>query len=339
METRKIQKTGGSSYIVSLPKTWAEKNGIREQARVGIITRPDNTLVIVPHIDQQQDPREKVFDADAIGKGNLLFRMLVGAYIMGFNTIKIVSKSRLDAQVKTTARQFIDKAIGIQIIEETPSLITIKELLDPAQMQFKTWIERMSSLVISRLEDALHALAEKDAKTAKDVIARDVEINRLHWILSRQHNLLMRNLVFSERLDPKEWRNSNYSLISRRMERIGDYAVRISENVLRIIDKKIDENLVESIVAAGKLAISIFKRSVDELYDGTIDEANQVIESVRELIKKCESIEEQVIEQETAVGVALGYINEAIRRTGEVATDLAEYIINFLIDQPPKENR
>jgi len=334
VETRKIQKTGGSSYIVSLPKTWAEQNGIKKQARVGIITRPDGTLVIVPRVDQQQDQREKVFDADAIGKGNLLFRMLVGAYIMGFNKITVMSKTRLDPQVKTTARQFIDKAIGLQIIEETPNAITIRELLDPAQMQFRIWIERIGSLVISRLEDSLHALAEGDAKTAKDVIDRDVEINRIHWILSRQHNLLMRNLAFSERLDPKEWRNANYSLVSRRMERIGDYAVRISENALRVIDKNIDENLVKSIVEAGKQAINIFKRSVDGLYGGTIVEANQIIDSVRELVKKCEAIEEQVLEQETAVGVALGYINEAIRRTGEVATDLAEYIINFLIDQP-----
>ncbi len=337
METRKIQKTGGSSYIVSLPKTWAEAMGIKEQDRVGIITRPDGTLIILPKVDQHYDEREKVFDADAIEKGPLLFRMLVGAYIMGFNKITITSETRLDAQVKSTARQFIDKAIGLQIIEETPNSITIKELLNPAEMKFSIWVERMSQLVTSRLGEAIRALAEKDAAVAKDVIDRDVEINRLHWILSRQHNLLMRNLAFSERLDPKEKRNVNYSLIARIMERIGDYAVRISENNLRVLDKGVDKKLMDAIVQAGDLAITIFKRTIDAFFSGDINDANQIIESVRGLILKCEAIEGHVLEQETVVGVSLGYINEAIRRTGETSADLCEYVINYLIDQPPKE--
>jgi len=339
METRKVQKTGGSSYIVSLPKAWAEKMGIKEQDRVGIITRPDGTLVILPGVDQQQDQREKVIDVDAIDKGPLLFRMLVGAYIMGFNKIVITSKSRVDTQAKGTAREFINKAIGLEITEETANSITIKDLLNPAEMRFNVWVDRMSSLVATRLEDSLRALSSKDAVIAKDVIDRDIEVNRLHWILSRQHNLLMRNLAFSERLDPAERRNANYSLISRIMERIGDYAVRISENNLHVLDKNVDKKLVDALVQAGNLAITIFKRSIEAFSSGDINDANQIIESVRELIKKCEAIEAHVLEQETVVGVSLGYINEAIRRTGEQSMDLCEYVINFLIDQPPKVGR
>ncbi len=333
METRKIQKTGGSSFIVSLPKAWAEKMGIKEQDRVGIITRPDGTLVILPGIDQQRDEREKLIDIDTIDQGPLLFRMLVGAYIMGFNKITITSKSRIDARVRATAREFIDKAIGLVIIEEKPNSIAIKEMLNPTEMKFDIWVERMSSLVASRLEDSLRALSKKDATTAQDVIDRDVEVNKLHWILSRQHNLLMRNLAFSERLDPKEKRNLNYSLIARIMERIGDYAVRISENNLRILDKDIDKKLVDALVQAGDLAVTIFKRTISTFDSGDINDANQIIESVRDLIKKCTAIEGQVLEQETVVGVSLGYINEAIRRTGETSSDLCEYVINYLIDQ------
>ncbi|NMC05193.1 MAG: AbrB/MazE/SpoVT family DNA-binding domain-containing protein [Candidatus Lokiarchaeota archaeon] len=335
METRKVQKTGGSSYIVSLPKPWAEQMGIKEQDRVGIVTRPDGTLIILPRLDQQHDEREKVFDWDEIGKENLMFRMLVGAYITGFNKITITSKARISAQIRTIARQFIDKAIGLQIIEETPNSLTIKELLNPAEMQFKVWIDRMSGLVASRLEDALRALVDKDAALAKDVIDRDVEVNRLHWILSRQHNLLIRNLAVSERLGPMEKRNFNYSLISRVMERIGDYAVRISENNLHVLDKTVDKTLINALIQAGGLAVSIFKKSIEAFYSDDINDANQIIESVRDLIKKCEAIEANVLGQDPVVGVSLGYINEAIRRTGEYSADLCEYVINFLIDQPP----
>ncbi|MBN2154317.1 MAG: phosphate uptake regulator PhoU [Candidatus Lokiarchaeota archaeon] len=339
METRKVQKTGGSSYIVSLPKAWCERMAIKEQDRVGIITRTDGTLLILPGTEPQRDAREKVIDVDEIDRGPLLFRMLVGAYIMGFNQVTLTSSGRMAPDTKATARRFINMAIGLEITEETPTSITVKDLLNPAEMTFTVWVERMSSLVASRLEDASRALAEQDAAAARDVIDRDIEVNRLHWILSRQHNLLARNIAYSERLGAGERRNANYSLISRTMERIGDYAVRIAENCLRVADKELDEKLMDSIAQAGKLAISIFKRSVDALQGGDIGDANKVIESVRELIKMCESIETRVLDQETAVGVAFGYINEAIRRTGESSADLCEYIINFLIDQSPAKGK
>jgi phosphate uptake regulator len=147
----------------------------------------------------------------------------------------------------------------------------------------------------------------------------------------------MRNLAFSERLGPREKRNFNYSLISRVMERIGDYAVRISENNLHVLDKNVDKKLIDAFVQAGGLAVSIFKQSIEAFYSGDINDANQIIESVRGLIKKCEANEAHVLEQETVVGVSLGYINEAIRRTGEYSADLCEYVINYLIDQPPKD--
>jgi phosphate uptake regulator len=339
MEIRKIQKTGGSSYIVSLPKSWAEEMGIKEQDKVGLLPRADGTMVIIPRIDQQVGQRENTIDVDSIDHGPLLFRLLVGAYIVGYNKIHVQSKERLDSTVKATARQFINKAIGLEITSETASSLTIKDLLNPAEMKFKVWIERMSQLVVTRLEEAVRSLIEADATSAKEVIDGDVDINRLHWIISRQHNILLRNLAYSEMLGPAERRGANYSLIARIMERIGDYAVKISENALHLAGKNLDKDLMGKIAKAAKLAISLFKRSIETFYSGDINDANQIIESIKDLVSSCEAIETHVLEQETVVGVSLGYINEAIRRTGENSGDMCEYIINFLIDQPPKEKK
>ena len=37
MELRKVQVSGGSSFIISLPKEWAIKNGIKKNDKVGVI--------------------------------------------------------------------------------------------------------------------------------------------------------------------------------------------------------------------------------------------------------------------------------------------------------------
>jgi hypothetical protein len=39
------------------------------------------------------------------------------------------------------------------------------------------------------------------------------------------------------------------------------------------------------------------------------------------------------LQQKGAIAISLGYIEESIRRTGEYSGDLAEYVINYLIEE------
>jgi len=48
IETRKVQKTGGSSYIISLPKVWIDKHGVKKNDTLGILSQPDGNLLITP---------------------------------------------------------------------------------------------------------------------------------------------------------------------------------------------------------------------------------------------------------------------------------------------------
>ena len=43
-EVRKLQLTGGSTYIVSLPKGWVEKMGLKKGSKVNISQMDDMTL-------------------------------------------------------------------------------------------------------------------------------------------------------------------------------------------------------------------------------------------------------------------------------------------------------
>ncbi|HYY40221.1 MAG TPA: AbrB/MazE/SpoVT family DNA-binding domain-containing protein, partial [Nitrososphaera sp.] len=47
-ETRKLQYTGGSSYIVSLPKKWIQDLGLKQGDHVVILRQGNTTLQIAP---------------------------------------------------------------------------------------------------------------------------------------------------------------------------------------------------------------------------------------------------------------------------------------------------
>ena len=59
METRRVQQTGGSSFIVSLPKDWIEKHEINPKDSLGIITQPDGNLLITPQISSEKFIKKK----------------------------------------------------------------------------------------------------------------------------------------------------------------------------------------------------------------------------------------------------------------------------------------
>ena len=317
-----MQVTGGASFIVSLPKEWAKRQGIKKNDKVGVIVRKDGSLFITPKISKEYEERKKEFMIDDIQNSNYIFRLLLGAYIVGYNVIIVKSRERINPSVRKIIRNFIKTAIGLEIIEETKSSIMIKDFLNPSELPFEKAIRRIVSIVNSMHEDNVLALRNKDENLFYDIIARDDDIDRMHWLISRQYNILSRN---------SEETIANYSIMSRILERIGDHAVRIANSSIKILSI-LDDRLTEIIIEAEKMAMDIFKRSMQSFFDKNLEMANDSIERIKKLINACGNISNAALQQESAMAIYLGYIGESIRRTGEYAGDLAEYVINYLIE-------
>ena len=62
METRKVQITGKSTYIISLPKPWVNKVKIRNGNSVIMIPRSDGTLLINPKLRENENISAGDFD-------------------------------------------------------------------------------------------------------------------------------------------------------------------------------------------------------------------------------------------------------------------------------------
>lgn len=331
METRKVQKTGGASYIISLPKEWIIEHGIVARDTVGIVSQPDGNLLVSPHVNSQQIVKEKELDVDDIENSNFLFRLLIGAYIMGYNIIKVkTSKPKFESYLREVIEGYIDIAIGIEIIEETNNYILIKDLLDPKEMPFEKTIKRMYILAQGMHEDAVKALEEEDKILADKVIKRDDQLDRLNWLIERQSHIVLRDIILCQKLNITLEDASNFQLISKFLERIGDHAVKIARNVLKIDFQKINSKLSESITSASKVSLELLNISLDAWLQKNLKLANENIESIKNLSDTCEKI---LISSDNSAefAVEINSIVESIRRTGEYSADISEIIINNLI--------
>ncbi len=333
MEIRRVQVTGGASFVVTLPKEWAEGQKIKKNDPVGMTVQPDGTLLVTKNTTDEILQQIKEIDCSSIADPAYLFRLLIGTYIMGFNMIRLSSKQGFPPFVRSVVRDFTQMTIGQEVVEETETLIAIKDLLNPAEMPLDNTIKRMFVIVKNMHKDAITALDTHNRTLAEDVIKRDIDADRLNWLIARQTNMIMLHASLSRKMGISPDLAMHYYILSRIIERVGDHAVRIAEHTLPIIDVELDKKTLTIIKKASTMSLEIFDRSIVSFFNSDMKDANRNIESINVLENLCGEINNIVLKHDTMIAISLNYISESIRRAGEYAGDISETVINLLVEQ------
>ncbi|NMC61385.1 MAG: phosphate uptake regulator PhoU [Candidatus Methanofastidiosa archaeon] len=329
MEIRKVQITGGSSYVITLPKDWIRSLNIKKNDSLGLLVQKDGTLLITPDKVTEKKRKLKEFTVDSSTDKTYLFRLLVGAYVMGYSDIAIKSNELMPPQIRESIRMFTQIAIGPEIVDEEKNLFVIKDLLSPMEMPFEKTVKRMYSLVENMHKDAIKSLKTNSKELAENVISRDFEVDRLYWLVTHQYNVILTDIMLSKKMGLSQEEASYYFLLSRILERIGDHASILAENVLKAINK-LPPNIIEEIESASNMALDIFSKSIESHFKKNIKTANENIDVVEKLVEKCEIINNKALNLGTEA-VPIVYMIESIRRTGEYSGDISELTINYLI--------
>jgi len=333
METRKVQFTGGSSYVITLPIEWIRSMNITKNSPLSIKFQPDGSLLILPQTTEESRVKELELNTDDIQDPTFLFRCLVGSYIAGHTAVRITSSGRLTPSTRKAARDFTLMTVGQQIVDETDSSILIKDLLNPGEMPFDNSLKRMYVIIKTMYQDVLTAVKTKDTLLAQDIIIRDNEIDKLQWLISRQFHLLLHDPSLAEKMHVTLGQALNFLVVSRILERVGDHGVRIAQHLQNIIDRDIESSIITDITSSTELVMHILDSSMQALFSGDLVKANDTIQMVEKLEVLSDSITSVALQKKGTLALSLGYIAESIRRAGEYAADISETIINQLIEE------
>ncbi|EQD81200.1 phosphate uptake regulator, PhoU, partial [mine drainage metagenome] len=116
---RKIQKTGGSTYIISLPKNWVTSRGLHAGDVLTFAPRPDGSLQIQPEEGSSTEVLRRVVAISNDMDEEHLLRRLIAEYIAGSTLLEIRTPTRMSARTRDIVRGFAQRVIGPEIIEET----------------------------------------------------------------------------------------------------------------------------------------------------------------------------------------------------------------------------
>lgn len=329
MEIRRVQMTGGSSYVITLPKTWVEALHVKKNDPLGVIVQPDGSLMVTKNINGDQIQRMKEIHIDTHTEPDFFLRLLIGTYIAGYSIIRITTKDRIPGNIRIKLREFSSMVIGPECVEETEQSILLKDLLNPLELPFENSLKRMFVIVKGMQHDAVESLLKDDNELATDVIDRDNDVDRLFWLIARQTNMIMQNIHLSRKMNTSIVRMLPHYQVGRIMERVGDHGVRIAHNAKKIQSSDIGRELSDHILAASDAAIAVFEKSVESFFTHDLKKANRMIESIHHLEENYSRINDEILVLPTNIAVPIRNITDSIRRTGEYSADIAENVINY----------
>lgn len=224
VEARKVQKLGYSSVGISLPKEWAEANGLKPGALVSITAEDDGTLRIRPGPLEESVPlSEATIDADAWPDAESLTRVITGNYIVGRNTIRVRSREELAPEQLQEVHEAVRGLTGLTIVNQGPKFVTIENFAEPTRFPIDGLLRRLHYLT-SRMEKlALGVLAGEAPGDIREVARMEGEVDRLYWLVVRQLLLAAKSRNIAGKIGEVEPRHLlGDRVVTVALENVGD---------------------------------------------------------------------------------------------------------------------
>ncbi|AFK21897.1 phosphate uptake regulator PhoU [Pyrococcus sp. ST04] len=299
MEFRKIQFTGRSSYIVSLPKSWVKEHGLKQGDVVSLVINPDGSITIFPG-KPKETSLSKIIRMSKKFSPDMAVRLVISAYIQGYDIIEIELEEEMPLY-KVVIRKTLQSLPGVEIILDEPQKIVAKSLLDEDEINLAELLGRMESIVKSMFGDLELIIQNPGEKELlRDINDLENELDRFYFLIIRAVNRLLSKKGVTEEsgLIKRTFDLIGILLIARNIERIGDHIIRIAENPsdvnVRYMAEKFSKMLsqieTKDLEKVDKLMLELSEEIRNTDYRASI-----AMDSYRRILEYLENIGETII--------------------------------------------
>ncbi|EIJ65613.1 SpoVT/AbrB-like protein [Candidatus Nitrosopumilus salaria BD31] len=341
-ETRKIQFTGKSSYIVSLPKQWIMELGLKQGDQIRMVRKGSSTLELYPPKFESriQKKEDAVIEIEGEEEASAIVRKLISLYFLGYRTINVKPKNgRLSAHQRNTVKEAVKRMLmGSEIISDSSGGITVQVLVNLLELSVDGAFKRMIHLAKSMSSDAILAVKENNLELAQEVINTDDEVDRFGFYIIRQLKIAIQNEHMLKEMGFRNARNClGYRLIVKNIERTGDHASFIAKDLLEF-KKPVKKEILAKLQEMNEFCLSVLDDSCLALFKEDYFQAEETIKKIHEIVKfekKVRDASKSLKDDEEIYRVRR--MTENIRRISEYASDIAEIVLNMNIEKTLKK--
>ncbi|MUW15210.1 AbrB/MazE/SpoVT family DNA-binding domain-containing protein [Halorubrum sp. CBA1125] len=332
METRKVQRLGPSTLAMTLPAEWAKEHGVNKGDEVSLRMGGKGTLTVLPESVSTEES-EAVINADGLDAQSLE-RAIVAQYVLGRRVIHVQSEGTLDSEHINAVYKAETQLMGLGVIEETPSDISIRCSVDPEDFTLDNLLERLENTGSTMRGEGVKALAHGNPDLAQRALNRERQANKIFVLLLRLIFTAYQNPNLARAVGLEEgFPLIGYRSVAKNLELTADNAEDIAEIVMEAeghsleVDGSTMRQIREFTDQVDELTALAVRAVVERDYDLTVE--------CRELFARLEDREQEILAElpgdldndtllmTREVLVSLQHTAEYAMRNAEIAANLA----------------
>ena len=326
---RKVQLIGRSTYVVSLPKSWAKRVGLDRGATVSIVLEPDGSLRIVPPpLQEAKRPESKLQVREGVSEGALV-RELMSRYLAGFKVIRVSLPPDAKRYREVIRRVVSSKMIGVELLEEGERSMILQVLVNVEELPVNSVIQRMGQVTSGMIDDSMEGLMARNVGLLEDVLERDDFIDKLYLYLLRQLNAGVRGFVSVEEI-------IEYAVVGKSLERSADHAQKIAANAKSLIEAGVSVSGLESeLESMAKLAKEVFQNSIRCFTGRDRERALALLDEYPPKLMEAEQrFLERILEEpcDARRHMVVRLIADSLRRICDYSMDILEATIDLALE-------
>ena len=338
-QTRRLQVSGGSTFIISLPKTWIENLNLKPGDSVTIVKNTNNSLTFLPDTVEAKTSHQAISAIGQKDSDESIRRKIIAMYLAGYKSIKITAKGvNLRPNQTNVIRNLVRSSmIGTEIVESDSESAVIQILTRLPELTFDVALKRMHLMTINMHREAVEAFTENNKAYAEEIVKLDDEIDRFSLYMLRNLTIAVQDAGMLQEMSLSKPSDClSYRTVISRIERIADHAALIAKRTKYLSDP-VDKKLRKKIKLLSDNALGVFEGAIEALMKCDYQIAEEVLDTIPKIVEKQEELM-MSLKDTTKNATVIKFILDDIRRTAEYSSDIAEVVMDKNIQSMISEN-
>ncbi|MGI0065133.1 MAG: PhoU domain-containing protein, partial [Nitrosotalea sp.] len=220
-----------------------------------------------------------------VSKQENISAYVTGAYLLGYDIIKIKGKSTISGEDREKIRWLMRRLVGMEIVEEDSSNVNVQFLLDATTLSPDKILKRMSSIVHGMFRDTISCLTSDDRSVLQTMTSRDDEIDRQYFLLVRLIRSAMVDKKLATALNLGNIDILDYRVAANLLETAGDIITDLAHSI-----SELPKSDMRKLYDAAKEIENVHEKSITSFIENNRKLAIEAITLHRNYQKKISTV-------------------------------------------------
>jgi len=266
-EMRKLQKVSRNTLTISIPREYVKHLKLNEGDNVMVKEDTDGTLSLIPTVRESKTVKASI-KVDMVDSEELLSRLVIGCYMLGYDAIELISKDRISRVYLAEVTRTLRSLRGIEIVQSSESRLLAQSFMDPTKFPVDSLIKRLQLLVSKSLEHSIEALRNGSPSVLNEIRKIQGEIDALYWLIVRQLLVAFSDREISVKIGLESPLHASGDRVSAKtIEEIGRIILELTEETVywKEAGITIEEKTMKRIEDLAKSANDSFEATIESL--------------------------------------------------------------------------